>query len=105
MYLPIARSATLVRFALRVIYLYYNQSVPTQTNTMTIKKADRLQHGEKKRPMNNFVTRTAQTGLDGLAHEMQISRSELLEQIGRGIIKLLPSPDGFDAEQVSFLAQ
>ncbi len=55
---------------------------------MSIKKADRLQHGEKKYPMNNSVTRTAQTGLDELAREMQISRSELLEQIGRGILPL-----------------
>lgn len=59
---------------------------------MTIKKADRLQHGEKKRPMNNFVTRTAQTGLDELAHEMQISRSELLERIGRRILVLPLAP-------------
>lgn len=74
-----------------MFYLYYNKSVPTQTDPMLIKKANRLQHGEKKRPMNNFVTRTAQTGLDELAHEMQISRSELLEQIGRKMLILVPA--------------
>lgn len=58
---------------------------------MLIKKADRLQHGEKKYPMNNSVTATAQTGLDEIAHEMQISRSELLEQIGRRFLVLVPA--------------
>ena len=58
---------------------------------MTIKKADRLQHGEKKYPMNNSVTPTAQSGLDSIARSKQISRSELLEQIGRGLLTLTPT--------------
>lgn len=58
---------------------------------MLIKRADRLQHGEKKHPMNNSVTPTAQAGLDMIAREMQISRSELLEQLGRGILVLAPA--------------
>lgn len=56
---------------------------------MTIKRAARCGHGEKKCYMNNSVTPTAQAGLDKLAHDMGLSRSEFLEQIGRGILQVV----------------
>ena len=54
-----------------------------------IKKASRGKYGEKKASINNLVTPTAQAGLDALAHEMGISRSEFLEQIGRGLLQVI----------------
>ena len=53
-----------------------------------IKKASRRKYGEKKTNMSNLVTPTAQAGLDTLAHGMGISRSEFLEQIGRGLLQV-----------------
>ena len=53
-----------------------------------IKKAPRRPYGEKKASMNNLVTPTAQAGLDTLAHSRNISRSEFLEQIGRGLLQV-----------------
>lgn len=53
-----------------------------------IKKTPHLKHGEKKSSMNNMVTPTAQVGLNKLAHEMGVSRSEFLEQIGRGLLQV-----------------
>lgn len=54
-----------------------------------IKKAVRGKYGEKKANMNNLVTPTAQFGLDELAHARGISRSEFLEQIGRGLLQVV----------------
>ena len=51
-----------------------------------IKKASRRKYGEKKTNMSNLVTPTAQSGLDELARDFKISRSEFLEQIGRGLL-------------------
>jgi hypothetical protein len=56
---------------------------------MTIKRAPRREYGEKKCYMNNAVTPTAQAGLDAIARSMNISRSEFLEQIGRGILQVV----------------
>jgi hypothetical protein len=54
-----------------------------------IKKASRKKYGEKKTNMSNLVTPTAQAGLDAIARSMSISRSEFLEQIGRGILQVV----------------
>ena len=45
-------------------------------------------YDEVKRPQTLSLTRTAVFGLDELARERGISRSELVEQVGRGIIPL-----------------
>jgi hypothetical protein len=38
--------------------------------------------------MNNAITPTAQAGLDALAKSWNLSRSELLERIGRGMLQV-----------------
>lgn len=48
-------------------------------------------YNELKRRLNLTLTPTAIEGLDGRAKEWDLSKSELVEQIGRGIITL-PSP-------------
>lgn len=55
---------------------------------MTVRRAGRREYGEKKVYMNNAVTPTAQAGLDAIAKSMNLSRSELLERIGRGILQV-----------------
>lgn len=55
---------------------------------MTVKRAGRREYGEKKVYMNNAVTPTAQAGLDALAKSWNLSRSELLERIGRGMLQV-----------------
>ncbi len=45
-------------------------------------------YGEVKRAQTLSLTRTAVLGLDELARSRGISRSELVEQVGRGIIPL-----------------
>ena len=55
---------------------------------IVIKKAARLKYDEKKTNMSNLVTPTAQISLNTLAHGMGISRSEFLEQIGRGLLQV-----------------
>lgn len=59
---------------------------------MRVKRAQRWEYGEKKAYMNNAVTPTAQAGLDAIATSFGISRSELLERIGRGILIVQPAP-------------
>jgi hypothetical protein len=48
-------------------------------------------YNELKRRLNLTLTPTAIEGLNGCAKEWNLSKSELVEQIGRGIITL-PSP-------------
>lgn len=55
---------------------------------MTVRRAGRREYGEKKVYMNNAVTPTAQAGLDAIAKSMNLSRSELLERIGRGMLQV-----------------
>lgn len=55
---------------------------------MTLRRAGRREYGEKKVYMNNAVTPTAQAGLDAIAKSMNLSRSELLERIGRGMLQV-----------------
>jgi hypothetical protein len=55
---------------------------------MTVRRAGRREYGEKKVYMNNAVTPTAQSGLDAIAKSWNLSRSELLERIGRGILQV-----------------
>ena len=45
-------------------------------------------HDEVKKRVNLSLTPTAIAGLDKLAQELDLSRSELVEQIGRGMIPL-----------------
>lgn len=54
-----------------------------------IKKAVRGKYGERKVHMDSLVTPTGQIGLDELAHARGISRSEFLEQIGRGLLQVV----------------
>jgi hypothetical protein len=42
--------------------------------------------------MNNAITPTAQAGLDAIAKSMNLSRSELLERIGRGMLQVSAAP-------------
>lgn len=55
---------------------------------MTVRRAGRKEYGEKKVYMNNAITPTAQAGLDALAKSWNVSRSELLERIGRGMLQV-----------------
>lgn len=53
------------------------------------KKAGRSPiHKETKERVNMSLTPTARDGLDFLATSLEISRSELIERIGRGLIPL-----------------
>jgi hypothetical protein len=45
-------------------------------------------YDELKKPTTVALTATATAGLDQLAAEMKISRSEFVERIGRGILKV-----------------
>lgn len=56
-------------------------------------KAPRGQYGEKKVSINVNVTPTAAKRLNAIALEMGISRSELLEQIGRGRLLVVKAQD------------
>ncbi|MGE5658872.1 MAG: hypothetical protein ACM37W_19925 [Actinomycetota bacterium] len=58
---------------------------------MAVKRAQRREYGEKKVYMNNAVTPTAQVGLDAIASSFGLSRSELLERIGRGLLLVIPA--------------
>ena len=59
---------------------------------MAVRRAGRREYGEKKVYMNNAVTPTAQAGLDAIAKSMNLSRSELLERIGRGMLQVSSAP-------------
>ncbi|MFM6209852.1 ribbon-helix-helix protein, CopG family [Planktothrix sp.] len=50
------------------------------------RKTKHLTHGEIKAGVSIGLTKTAVEGLDKLADQMGMSRSELVEQIGRGLI-------------------
>jgi len=50
-------------------------------------------YDELKRRLNLTLTPTAIEGLDGRAQEWDLSKSELVEQIGRGIILLLSAQE------------
>jgi hypothetical protein len=43
----------------------------------------------KNAQVNCILTRTGRDGLDEVARSLRLSRSELLEQIGRGILKVV----------------
>lgn len=49
-------------------------------------------YGELKQPVTVSLTPTARTGLDHLSRIRQISRSELLEQLGQGRLALIDLP-------------
>jgi hypothetical protein len=44
------------------------------------------------------VTPTGVRGLDAVAAQMNLSRSELIEQIGRGLLKVVPSEEAAPGE-------
>lgn len=46
-------------------------------------------YSEIKKCVSIGITPTALTGLDELSQELAISRSEMIERIGRGLIKLV----------------
>ena len=46
-------------------------------------------YDERKKPTGIGLTPTAVTGLDQIAAGMKISRSELVERIGRGILEVV----------------
>ena len=54
-------------------------------------RVSRQLYPEKKVYMNNAVTPTAQVGLDAIAASFGLSRSELLERIGRGLLLVMPA--------------
>jgi hypothetical protein len=55
---------------------------------MTLRRVQRWAYGEKKVYMNKAVTPTAQAGLDAIAKSMNLSRSELVERIGRQMLQV-----------------
>ncbi|HAZ46933.1 MAG TPA: hypothetical protein DDW76_34380 [Cyanobacteria bacterium UBA11369] len=57
---------------------------------MTRPKADREGYGEKKDRVNITLTPTAQRLLDQQASVLGVSRSELIEQIARGLLGSYP---------------
>lgn len=51
--------------------------------------------GELKKPVTMTLTPTSVSGLDTIAHGLGISRSELVERVGRGVIPIhLETLDG-----------
>jgi hypothetical protein len=48
-------------------------------------------YSEIKKCVSIGITQTALFGLDELSQELAISRSEMIERIGRGLIKLVDS--------------
>jgi len=46
---------------------------------------------DPKRPVQVGLTCEGKAGLDAIAQSMGISRSELVERIGRGILKVVPA--------------
>lgn len=47
------------------------------------------EYNELKTRITVSITPTAVNGIDAIANSLQISRSELMEQIGRGLLKLV----------------
>jgi hypothetical protein len=66
-----------------------------------------VEHDEVKKQTNLSLTPTAVEGLDAIAKERGISRSELVEQIGRGIIPLAEQAtyqNGREAQQHIYIS-
>jgi len=61
-------------------------------------------YNEVKKRVNLSLTPTAIAGLDRLSEELNLSRSELVEQIGRGLI-LLAEQKSLSEEFVIFLTE
>jgi len=53
-------------------------------------------YGEKKEIFTISLTPTGRDGIDAIADSLNISRSELVEQIGRGLIKIVPGDTRFN---------
>jgi len=58
---------------------------------MKIIKTPKGQYNQKKVSVNICITPDATVGLDAIAQSLKISRSELIEQIGRGLLKVVKS--------------
>lgn len=52
------------------------------------KKSKHREHGEIKKQIGVALTQTGAEGLDKLAQKLLVSRSQLIEMIGRGEISL-----------------
>jgi metal-responsive CopG/Arc/MetJ family transcriptional regulator len=61
-------------------------------------KAKHSEYGENKKAANLSLTQTSIEGLDELAKERKISRSELVERIGRRLILLAQPEEQFLGE-------
>ncbi len=68
------------------VYQRYKKGVKSQRGIPQI-------HEEVKKKISVSVTPSAINGLDSLARQYQLSRSELIEQIGRGSIGLTVPDD------------
>lgn len=55
---------------------------------------------ERKRPLNLTVTPTALEGLERIALSRDLSKSELVERIGRGLIPLGKEIESSDRTQI-----
>jgi hypothetical protein len=71
----------------------YNQRLPHQKKKarkgLKSMRGTPEYYSELKNRISVCVTATACQGLDEISHQLEISRSELIERIGRGKIKLV----------------
>jgi|GEM_PF-2138836 len=69
------------------------QFQPSQEKKRVAKtlKTPKGQYNQKKVSVNICITPDATFGLDAIAQSLKVSRSELIEQIGRGLLKVVKS--------------
>jgi hypothetical protein len=65
-----------------------NQKKPSLKGIKSVRGKPEL-YDELKKIVSIGITPTARAGLDELSQKRSISRSELIEQIGRGLIQLI----------------
>lgn len=65
-----------------------NQRKPSHKGVKSMRDKPEI-YDELKRIVSIGITPTARAGLDELSQKRSISRSELIEQIGRGLIQLV----------------
>jgi hypothetical protein len=61
---------------------------------MRKKRQPLSEYNELKTRITVSITPTAVNGIDAIADSLQVSRSELMEQIGRGLLKVVPGWGG-----------
>lgn len=64
-------------------------------------KGEGVYHDEVKKPVNLTLTPTAAGGLDAIAKSRDLSRSEMVERIGRGLIPLADAMSEEEKEALS----